>query len=187
LYAASAAKPVSAKPDLSSGVAEEFRGGKGAGVTAAHPLTKAVMLLLAEAWPQTLSMPDLLAGGSRLTGEAPDPDGLAHILLATYAAGVVELHTRPAHCVARVSQFPMASELARSQARRGRPVTTARHTAIEAREENIRFLIGLLDGKRDLAALTRELAPFSGLPEAELAHGLQVNMTLLAEMGVLVG
>jgi SAM-dependent methyltransferase len=57
LYAASAAKPVSAKPDLSSGVAEEFRGGRGTGVTTAHPLTKAVLLLLAEAWPQTLSIP----------------------------------------------------------------------------------------------------------------------------------
>ena len=64
LYAASAAKPVSVKPDLSSAVAEEFRGAKGAGVTTAHPLTKAVMLLLAEDWPQTVSVPDLLAGAS---------------------------------------------------------------------------------------------------------------------------
>ena len=142
LYAASAAKPVSAKPDLSSGVAEEFRGGRGTGVTTAHPLTKAVMLLLAEAWPQTLSIPDLLAGASRLTGEPPDPEGLSQILMATYAAGVIELHAQPLHCVARVSQFPVASELARSQARRGRLVTTARHATIEAADEKVRTLIG---------------------------------------------
>ena len=107
--------------------------------------------------------------------------------MATYAAGVIELHAQPRHCVARVSQFPVAGELARSQARRGRFVSTARHTTIEARDQNIRILIGLLDGTRDLGALTRELAPFSGLPEAELAHGIQVNLTLLAEMGALVG
>lgn len=187
LYGTSAAKAISAKPDLSSGVAEEFRGGRGTGVTTAHPLTKAVLLLLAEAWPQTLSIPELLAGAVRLTGEPADPEGVSQILMATYAAGVIELHAQPPHCVARVSQFPAASELARSQARRGRFVTTARHTTIEAHDENIRLLIGLLDGTRDLGALTRELARFSGLPGAELAHGIQVNLTLLAEMGALIG
>ncbi|MCX6630294.1 MAG: class I SAM-dependent methyltransferase [Candidatus Solibacter sp.] len=187
LCAASSAKPVSAKPDLSSGAAEEFRGGRGTGATTAHPLTKAVLLSLSEAWPRTLSIPELLAAAASLTGEPPDAEGVSHILMATYVAGVIELHSQAPHCVARVSQFPTASELARSQARRDRSVATARHNSIEARDQNIRLLIGLLDGTRDLDALTRELAPFSALPAAELAHGIQVNLTLLAEMGLLVG
>jgi methyltransferase-like protein len=186
LYAASAAKPVSAKPDLSAGVAEEFRGGRKTGVTTAHPLTKAVMLLLSDAWPQTLGIPDLLAAASRLTGEQPDPEGLARILVATYAAGVIELHAQPPHCVARVSQFPVASELARSQARRGRLITTTRHTTVEACDEKVRLLLGLLDGEHDFAALARELGPVLQMPEADLAKGIQANLALLAGMGVLV-
>src|SRR5260370_15321333 len=72
LRASSTVKPVSKKPDLSPGVAEEFRGWKGTGVTTAHPLTKAVMLLLANAWPQTLRVSDLAAAVSAQIGEPPD-------------------------------------------------------------------------------------------------------------------
>src|SRR5450759_3057000 len=186
LYAASAAKPVSAKPDLSSGVAEEFRGGRKTGVTTAHPLTKAVMLLLSDAWPQTLGIPDLLAAASRLTGEQPDPEGLARILIATYTAGVIELHSEAAHCMARVSQFPVASQLARSQARRGRLITTRRHTTIEAADEKVLLLLGRLDDAHDFAALAGELGPVLQLPEADLAKGIQANLALLASAGVLV-
>src|SRR5664280_3772662 len=66
LYACSAAKPVSARPDLRPGVAEEFRGGHGSGVTTAHPFSKAVMQLLSEAWPETLSFSSLLASATEL-------------------------------------------------------------------------------------------------------------------------
>src|ERR1035437_9203589 len=137
-------------------------------------------------WPQPLSIPDLLAAASRLAGEPPDPEGLAHILMATYAAGVIELHSEAAHCMARVSQFPVASQLARSQARRGRLITTTRHTTIEAADEKVRLLLGLLDGAHDFAALARQLGSALQMPEADLAKGIQANLALLADMGVLV-
>ena len=187
LYACSAAKPVSARPDLRPGVAEEFRGGLGSGVTAAHPFTKAVMQLLCQAWPETLHFPELLASATQLTADDANPEGLADILLATYAAGVIELHAGPAQCVAKVSQFPVASQLARSQARRGRLIATMRHTVIEARDERVRLLIGSLDGEHDFAALVRELAPALQLPEAGLAKGIQAHLELFANAGVLVG
>ena len=187
LYACSAAKPVSARPDLRPGVAEEFRGGHGSGVTTIHPFSKAVMQLLCEAWPETLDFPGLLASATQLTSEDATPEGLADILLATYAAGVIELHAGPAHCVARVSQFPVASELARSQARRGRLIATMRHTTIDAQDDKVRMLIGLLDGTHDFAALARELGPVLQLPEADLARGIQVHLELLANAGLLVG
>src|ERR1039457_4941146 len=109
LRAASTAKPVSKDPDLSPGIAEEFRGWKGTGVTTAHPLTKAVMVLLAEAWPQTVSIPDLAVAASRLTGEPPAGEVRSNSLLPTSPAGVAALPPHPRHCVARVSQFPVAS------------------------------------------------------------------------------
>jgi SAM-dependent methyltransferase len=187
LHAASAAKPVSARPDLRPGVAEEFRGGYGSGVTTAHPFSKAVMQILCEAWPQTLSFSGLLASASQLTSEDATPEGLADILFATYAAGVIELHAIPAQCVARVSRFPIASPLARSQARRGRLIATTRHTTIEAQDERVRLLIGLLDGEHDFAALVSELAPALQLPGADLARGIQAHLELLANAGVLMG
>ena len=187
LYAASAAKPVSARPDLRPGVAEEFRGGHGSGVTAAHPFAKAVMQLLCEAWPETLSFPGLLASAAQLTSEDATEAGLVDILLATYAAGVIELHAGPAQCVARVSPFPVASRLARSQARRGRLIATTRHTIIEALDEKVRLLISLLDGEHDFDALVHEIAPALQLPDADLAKGIQAHLELLANAGVLVG
>ncbi len=187
LYACSAAIPVSARPDLRPGIAEEFRGGHGCGVTTAHPFSKAVMQLLCDAWPETLHFPGLLASATQLTSEDATAAGLANILLSTYAAGVIELHAEPAHCVAQVSHFPVASGLARSQARRGRLMTTTRHTTIEARDEKVRLLIGLLDGTHDFAALARELGPVLQLPEADLAKGIQAHLELLANAGVLVG
>ena len=186
LYACSAAKPVSERPDLRAGVAEEFRGGHGSGVTAAHPFTKAVMQLLCQAWPETLSFPGLLDSASQLTSEDATPAGLADILLATYAAGVIELHAAPARCVAKVSRFPVASQLARSQARRGRLIATMRHTVIEALDEKVRLLIGSLDGEHDFAALVRQLAPVLQVPEADLAKGIQAHLELLANAGALV-
>ena len=187
LHACSAAKPVSARLDLRPGVAEEFRGGHGSGVTTAHPFTKAVMHLLCEAWPETRSFADLLASATQLTSEDANPAGLAEILLATYSAGVIELHAAQSQCVAQVSRFPVASKLARSQARRGRFIATMRHTTIEARDEHVRLLIGLLDGEHDSAALARELSPALHLPEADLAQAIQSHLALLANAGVLVG
>jgi methyltransferase-like protein len=186
LYACSAAKPVSERPDLRPGVAEEFRGGHGSGVTAAHPFTKAVMQLLCQAWPETLSFPALLAAATQLTSEDANPEGLAGILLATYAAGVIELHAGPAQCVAKVSRFPVASQLARSQARRGRLIATLRHTVIDAQDEKVRLLIDLLDGEHDFDALVRDIAPALQVPEADLAKGIQAHLELLADAGVLV-
>jgi methyltransferase-like protein len=187
LHACSAAKPVSARPNLSPGVAEEFRGGHGSGVTTAHPFCKAVMQLLCEAWPETLDFPQLLASASRLTSVDATESGLVDILLATYAAGVIELHAGPAQCVAKVSRFPVASRLARSQARRGRLIATQRHTVIEALDEKVRLLIALLDGQHDFDALVRELAPALHLPEADLAKGIQAHLELFANAGALVG
>jgi methyltransferase-like protein len=186
LHACSAAKPVSARPDLLPGVAEEFRGGHGSGVTTAHPFAKAVMQLLCEAWPETLDFPGLLASATQLTSADAHPEGLADILLATYAAGVIELHAGPAQCVAKVSQFPVASQLARSQARRGRLIATLRHTVIDAQDEKIRLLIDLLDGEHDFDALVRDIAPALPLPGADLAKGIQAHLELLANAGVLV-
>ena len=186
LRASSTAKPVSRKPDLRPGVAEEFRGWQGTGITAAHPLTKAVMFLLSEAWPQSVPVSDLPVAAALLTGEPPDAEGVRRILMSVYSAGVIDLHTQPRYCVAGVSEFPRASDLARSLARRGKRVTTALHSMMEEADELTCAFIDLLDGTRDVAALVRELAPSSRLPEAELTRGIEENLRLMADKGLLI-
>jgi SAM-dependent methyltransferase len=54
LYVASPAKPVNAKPDIHSEVAEEFRGADGVSLSAREPLVKAAMLYLSDLWPQVV-------------------------------------------------------------------------------------------------------------------------------------
>ena len=185
LSAASPSEPVSPKPDLSPGVPETFRGARGSGATTAHPLSKAVLTLLHERWPEAVPFAELLESASRLVAEAPDPEGLSEILLATFSAGLIELHVEPPRCVSRVSPCPAVSQLARSQARRGGAVTTPRHATVDVNDEIACRLIALLDGTRDVAALARELAPQLGRPEAELARGIEANLAILARIGLL--
>jgi SAM-dependent methyltransferase len=186
LHASSPVQPVSPRPDLTEGVAEEFQSSHGSGLTSTHPFTKAVMKLLGEAWPATVSFADLLARAASFAPEAATPENLADLLLATYAPGIVELHREPAPCVPLVSTHPVAAPLARSQAARGRFVTTSRHTTIEA-DEPARLLISVLDGRHDLAALARELAPRLGQHEANVLELLPARLHSLARAGLLVG
>jgi hypothetical protein len=186
LYASSVATPVSAEPDLGPGAVEEFRGVRGAGVKTAHTLAKAAMALLGKAWPEALPFDQLLAAASELMGQQPDADDVARILLATYAVGLVELHARPPHCVSQVSCFPAVTAFARWRASHGKLLTTPRHTTVEATGQPERALLALLDGTRDLAALTREMAPILDKPEDTVAKEIEQNLVKLARFGLLV-
>jgi methyltransferase-like protein len=186
LYAATQAKPVSAEPDLRPGFAEEFRGLRGAAVKTAHPLAKAALAILSNAWPEALHFSDLLAKSAALTGEEPDAEDLSEILLATYTSGVIELRVQRPGCISTVSRRPTVSPLARWQASRGNTVTTLRHARVEATGEIERHLMSLLDGTRDVAALTRELRPMLNQPEDVVAKQVEQNLDKLAKFGLLV-
>ena len=186
LYAASSAEPVSREPDLREGVAEEFRGYKGAAAKTDHPLAKAALLTLSRAWPQAVAFPDLLAAAGRLTGAEPDPGALTEILIGTYGAGLSELHSEPARCISAAGPFPQTTPLVRWQAAQGKIVTTCLHTTIEATGETERRLLQLLDGTRNLAALTAELQPLLDQPEEMVAAEIRDNLARLARFGLLV-
>ena len=186
LSAASQAQPVSAEPDLKFGVVEEFRGIRGAAIKTAHTLVKAAMILLAKAWPEAMPFERLLASAGQLMGEQPDADDLAGILLVTYAAGLVELHARPPRCVSKVSRFPAVTDFARWRASQEELIVNARHALVDATGETERRLIALLDGRHDLAALTREMAAILNKPEELAAKEVEGNLVTLARLGLLV-
>lgn len=185
LSVSSQARPVSQDPDLSPGVAEEFRGERGAAITTAHPVVKAAMQVMSTASPESRSFEQLAAEAENLSGVPADRDGLAGILLATYGSGLIEFHTRPPQCVSRVSRFPATSELARWQASHEKLITTARHTCIDAKGAVERRLIALLDGTRDVDMLARELLPALDQPEALVAREVEVMLQKLARFGLL--
>ena len=116
-----------------------------------------------------------------MAGEAADVEGLAGFLLAAFGSGLVELHAARPRCVARACSFPTTTALARFQASNGQMITTPRHTPVEPAGEVERRLIALLDGTRDVAMLTRELAPAVNRREE-----VEATLEKLADLGLLI-
>src|SRR6266436_1453372 len=82
---------------------------------------------------------------------------LAEIILKSYGAGIVHMHLHLPKFAIVVSEKPLASPLARLQARQGTLVTNLFHANIKLEDDlGIRLLL-LLDGTRDRATLVREL------------------------------
>jgi hypothetical protein len=104
-----------------------------------------------------------------------------------HLAGVLEFHIARLPIVSKPGPRPLVSALARSQARRGQSVTTARLITIELQDDVSRRLVALLDGTREVPALARELAPLLNQPENTAAGSIEANLRNLAEMGLLAG
>jgi methyltransferase-like protein len=209
---ASPAKPVSASPDIDATTVEQFEGSLGAAMSTGHPLAKAAIKELAAGWPKSLRFNELLAKirprleperrGADATG-TDDAQELGEILLATYAAGLIELHSYEPHFVVEVSERPVASPLARLQVETGSTVATLRHTHLHVAGPLERALLMLLDGTRNRAALLNDLAvrvesgqvpleregaPARGRHEIPrvLEEGLEPNLARLGRLALLV-
>jgi methyltransferase-like protein/SAM-dependent methyltransferase len=166
LYVASAFRPVSARPDLGRGAAEEFRSPRGLPVTTGEPLVKAALLHLAEAWPAAVPFHDLTAAAlarlGREAGPGPPADPphsglLLASLLKCAAPGAVEFRLTPPRLVVGVSERPRATALARYQAAAGVPVVSLRHQAVTP-DALDRRVLRHLDGSRDRGQLLQALA-----------------------------
>jgi hypothetical protein len=78
---------------------------------------------------------------------------LEAILADAYMLGIVDLHVHPPALASRASDRPVASPLARLQARTRDDVTTLLHTQVRIADANALRLLPLVDGTRDRAAL----------------------------------
>jgi len=83
---------------------------------------------------------------------------LETVLRDAYVGGVVNLHIHPPQVAAVAGERPIASLLARWQARHAEDITTLIHTRVRIPDPNARRLLTLLDGTRDRAALTAAAA-----------------------------
>jgi SAM-dependent methyltransferase len=184
LYASSVARPIEeGAPGSASGQGTstargrrvvEFQGPRGAAMRTDHPVAIAALEHLSDMWPQAAAFGELLraargrvaaevsAVGRRGAGPAPnrEAEALAEILLAAFGAGLVELHVQPPSLLARATDRPVASPVARLQSETQNGVTNLRHTTVKVEDDVGRRLLQLLDGTRDRAALRAEMAGF---------------------------
>jgi len=181
LYAASNARPVSSQPNLGSISIEEFSNPSGLKLATDHPVTKAAMQCLNDAWPGALSFNALLdlayarlnQPGLDQARRAQDAQVLAANLLRgfAYSSRLIELGSYAPRFATEVSECPVASPWARYQAQTmfnlpGRPddehppatiVTSLCHERVEIKGLAL-YLLGHLDGSLDHAALLEGVA-----------------------------
>jgi len=153
-----------------------FHAPGGSRLTTEHEVVVAVLRAAGEAWPAAVSIAGVL-------GENPaaaDVDTVCEALLRCYAANLVQLHVHPPKLATVVSGRPLASPLARVQARDQMSVANLRHATVPV-EDDLRRLLVALDGTRDRAAL---LAQFAG--DGLDAERLDASLALFARSSLLV-
>ncbi len=130
-----------------------------------HPIVAKALEHLHRCWPLSMSFESLLGAAQPGLEESAGPETIETIrlraelrsgLLRCYDQKRVELCTRPPSFVGHVSNAPVASALARVQARTGNMVTNMRHESGQLNEFG-REVICLLDGVHDRAAIIEEL------------------------------
>ena len=147
------------------------------------PIIKAALVVLGNAWPQAVHFDDLFSNAQNLLAESvptretsreADKRVLAEVLLRAYAGGIVEFHLHPPQFVTLPSERPIASPLARLQARHGSNIINLRHHNIKVEDTLGRELLQLLDGSRDRRALVASLSELVASGKAALPEGSMI-------------
>jgi SAM-dependent methyltransferase/methyltransferase-like protein len=153
-------QPVSAEPDVLSEKDETFRSETGQ-LTIDLPLVKAILVALHRVWPRAIPFAEL-AADVRGRLEAVDDPELTDEIIATaciqcHGSSLLALHVRAPRFSLTPAVRPMASPLARWEARTTRDVTNLRHRRVGLNVFE-QAVLRKLDGQRDHGALVEELA-----------------------------
>jgi methyltransferase-like protein/trans-aconitate methyltransferase len=160
-------RPETTLVDCSSRNPAVFLGTEGRSIKTENPLIKAALLTLSQTWPHAVHFHDLLTEARALSGRVAAKDEkemlhdvqmLAASLLRAYAGTAVEFHVWSPRFVSQPSERPIASPLARVQAREEKKVINLRHEDIAVVGGLERQLLQLLDGSRARAALLNDLS-----------------------------
>jgi len=109
-------------------------------------------------------------------------------LVRALRRGEAVLPELPARHAAEPGARPEASALARAMAREGPDLVSLEHEHVRVEDPLARYLLRLLDGTRDRAALVDALADAARHGErlrGEIADGLEHNLRVLAALGLL--
>ncbi len=136
---------------------ERFQGPQGE-ITLNHPVAKAAVRLLGQAWPHSYPCSNLLTSARSVAGTTDGTaEELGQLLITLYGGAMIELSTRAPVSTLHVSERPEASALARLQIRDSPVITTLRHHNGALEGAYIRRFLQLLDGTRDRVGILREL------------------------------
>ncbi len=154
--------PESSTCDINTQETVTFIGPKNSAIKTDNPLIKAALLKLGKIWPKTIHFNELLDSARTASNDKEDRQisqkMLADMLLRAYAGAVVEFHLLPPAYVVPLSEYPVASPLARLQSLEGIKVTNLRHYSINIEDPIGHRLLQLLDGSRNRIRLIDELA-----------------------------
>lgn len=169
--------------DLTEGVAVAFHSGDGALLTTDHPLIKAALSMVGNAFPAALAFDDVLASAreacqSRALPEE-DTTVLAHAWTAAFGLGLVVLHCDPPVFAREAGTRPRVNALARMQLDAGADLVTSLRPSMIRIDGGLGLeLIRLLDGSRDRDALLHDLAErMSTLPVDDAGNGQERHDT----------
>lgn len=177
-----ASSPAEAEPEQNDGT-QKFRLGDEKSLSTNHPVAKRILTELAGKWPGWTQVSELPLGSL-------EPEAGSALLLRLYEARALELRLRPPRLVPTVSEYPMASKLARMQLASGlEVVTNQRHACVALTDALSRQFLLLLDGSRDRAALLRDLTDqfdAADLPQAWHANGPadRLELALIIDRGL---
>lgn len=181
LWLASPARPVvgEAKPGQPEGVVT-FRRESGESLATNHPVTKAALTFLGDAYPRAIPFPELLNRSLAACAVSPSDTPMhAEILAANLLTSLsrtgemISLSASPDVFTVEVSEKPFAMSSARLAARRGElTIPNARLDLVGFDEVSLRLLI-LLDGTRDRPAL---LSAFRRLVARDFAGAEEPTM-----------
>ena len=153
------------------------------------PLAKAALVILAEAWPQTVAFPELLTQararlGRSVAGSALDPEArdVFEMLVQIYAPGLATIHVSPPKFSRHVTARPVASPLARWLATSTSRLPNLCHAQVTLENDSGRRLVTLLDGSRTRADLADEMRAFIEASSGESTDGPQREVPSKAEL-----
>jgi 2-polyprenyl-3-methyl-5-hydroxy-6-metoxy-1,4-benzoquinol methylase/methyltransferase-like protein len=145
-------------PEAKTSGVEVFRTSDGVAVTMDNPMVRAALHILSDSRPASVPFPEVLSETRRRLASGPDVtmEMLADAMLRCALVRLVDLTTMPAPCTATISRCPVASPLARYEARDTADVSSLSHLTMSLAPFD-RFVIRLLDGTRDADAVTGEV------------------------------
>jgi methyltransferase-like protein/2-polyprenyl-3-methyl-5-hydroxy-6-metoxy-1,4-benzoquinol methylase len=172
-------------------------------LTTDDPVMKAALRHLASLSPRAIPFAELLEAVRARLGPSPDADHEAHELRESIVGaflstiGTVTLRTHPSPCVNEPSERPIASRWARYLAAEESRVPNLDHGMVRV-DPMIGWLLPLLDGTRDRAALDAELAAKiergevvlrtpDGRPGKPAPGAMEGALRMLARSALLVG
>lgn len=184
--------------DLAPKAVMRFKGPQGARMGLDHPLSKATLLTLRDAWPTPVPFAEVLARATaRLPANEPPTDDdreiLRQVLLAGFETNLLRYQLRAPRGTQAVSARPVASPLIRLQLSEGeRLVTTLYHTLLDMDKPLDCLVLQLADGTRTLPEIAAALEAIqepgpAAAGVAQLEDAARQTLTRAARVGALVG